>query len=639
MNIENNEFKKNTLPIIGKKLQSFTSLESSLIENKEHSEVLPKYEDLGIYTSGIKTHTNTKILNRLREIEKQNNIKIIYAAEVGSRAWGSNSNASDYDVRFVYVRPKGRIAEETKDFIQCGINNDLDMYGYDITKIQNMVKKSNYAPFEWFNSGEGYIQTPESKVLANIINNSYDMNLLAESYLKLTKENYKTLLKGDNISIKTYLIILKTLLMSEYIATNQKLPPLDYKELFESQLKKDTSLSLEKCLELLNAKKANSLKEQLIIPRDKELENIIEKRISALNSLLEVLPKKELSYNELDNLINIYTRNVTAELGTPISALEKIYDKICQKFPEDIEYRQKLANSAGLSPDDHVVLASIVGPNEFKANILEYSTTPEVYSPNAIIDEKTGKVRLKNVESCEFMANTHIHTQNSDGEYSVRQLLDAAAKYADRVAKSRKDKYFTIAITDHNTVNGCKEAIEILKENPSKYKNLRAVLGAEISSLESDQYIETSTKPTSVHLLTQCIDPYDVELEKVFNNIKDSGHNPNYISLGDFDKIKNILSTQNDCVVGFAHPIEGHSFKKYSIDEIFKRVSGLVDKFIETFKDKAVFIENYYPSYDEHITKNVGFKELVQKIKDYSELKGLISTGGLDTHKLSIFFR
>lgn len=44
-----------------------------------------------------------KILNKLTEIERQYDVKILLAAETGSRAWGVESCDSDWDVRFIYV--------------------------------------------------------------------------------------------------------------------------------------------------------------------------------------------------------------------------------------------------------------------------------------------------------------------------------------------------------------------------------------------------------------------------------------------------------------------------------------------------------------------------------------------------------
>ena len=46
------------------------------------------------------------ILNKLNEMESRENVKILLAVESGSRAWGFASPDSDYDVRFIYVRPK-----------------------------------------------------------------------------------------------------------------------------------------------------------------------------------------------------------------------------------------------------------------------------------------------------------------------------------------------------------------------------------------------------------------------------------------------------------------------------------------------------------------------------------------------------
>ena len=44
------------------------------------------------------------IQQKLKEIEQKENVRILFAVESGSRAWGFESPDSDYDVRFVYVR-------------------------------------------------------------------------------------------------------------------------------------------------------------------------------------------------------------------------------------------------------------------------------------------------------------------------------------------------------------------------------------------------------------------------------------------------------------------------------------------------------------------------------------------------------
>lgn len=43
------------------------------------------------------------IVRKLRQIEKEYNVRVLLAVESGSRAWGFASPDSDYDVRFIYV--------------------------------------------------------------------------------------------------------------------------------------------------------------------------------------------------------------------------------------------------------------------------------------------------------------------------------------------------------------------------------------------------------------------------------------------------------------------------------------------------------------------------------------------------------
>ena len=42
-----------------------------------------------------------EIREKLAEIEKKERVRVLYAVESGSRAWGVESPDSDYDVRFV----------------------------------------------------------------------------------------------------------------------------------------------------------------------------------------------------------------------------------------------------------------------------------------------------------------------------------------------------------------------------------------------------------------------------------------------------------------------------------------------------------------------------------------------------------
>ncbi len=139
------------------------------------------------------------------------------------------------------------------------------------------------------------------------------------------------------------------------------------------------------------------------------------------------------------------------------------------EFPQDVAYRKQLLENAGLDPKDYYKLRSIIGIQELKSIMREFSEHEEFYSAG-INDE--------NVKNATVRANMHIHTRASDGFFSTQELLDMAAEYANKAVQnpgSRKTP-FVIGITDHDTADSAKEAIQIISKNPEKYKNLRVIL-------------------------------------------------------------------------------------------------------------------------------------------------------------------
>jgi hypothetical protein len=78
--------------------------------------------------------TKTKqeeIKARLCEIERIEGVRILYACESGSRAWGFPSVDSDYDVRFIYAHPAEWYVtlESRRDVIERPLEGDLDISG------------------------------------------------------------------------------------------------------------------------------------------------------------------------------------------------------------------------------------------------------------------------------------------------------------------------------------------------------------------------------------------------------------------------------------------------------------------------------------------------------------------------------
>ncbi len=88
------------------------------------------------------------IVEELKEIEARENVRILHAVESGSRAWGFASPDSDYDVRFIYVRPREFYLklERTRDVLEYHINDLLDINGWDLLRIKMEVPELKLIP-------------------------------------------------------------------------------------------------------------------------------------------------------------------------------------------------------------------------------------------------------------------------------------------------------------------------------------------------------------------------------------------------------------------------------------------------------------------------------------------------------------
>ena len=96
----------------------------------------------------------------LAEIEARENVRIVYACESGSRAWGFPSSDSDYDVRFIYLHPLEWYLSivDKRDVIEDPITGQLDVNGWDLRKALQLFRKSNPPLFEWLNSPIVYLE-------------------------------------------------------------------------------------------------------------------------------------------------------------------------------------------------------------------------------------------------------------------------------------------------------------------------------------------------------------------------------------------------------------------------------------------------------------------------------------------------
>ena len=87
-------------------------------------------------------------------IVREHDVAIGLAVESGSRAWGFPSPDSDYDCRFVYVRPLAHYLTPwpRRDVIELPLVDDLDVNAWDLAKSLKLLMKGNAVIIEWLTS-------------------------------------------------------------------------------------------------------------------------------------------------------------------------------------------------------------------------------------------------------------------------------------------------------------------------------------------------------------------------------------------------------------------------------------------------------------------------------------------------------
>ena len=213
------------------------------------------------------------IQEKLEEVEEVHNVKILHAVESGSRAWGFSSPDSDYDVRFIYVRPIEFYLklEKTRDVIEHILDDVLDINGWDLQKALRLLHISNPTLFEWTNSPIVYKTTDYFSDFKKHINGYFLQKSGLYHYLSTAESNYREYLKGEIVKRKKYFYVLRPLLACRWILENNCPPPMLFSDLLETQLEKEYVPVVE----------------NLILEKQNSPETGEGKRIDILNSFIE----------------------------------------------------------------------------------------------------------------------------------------------------------------------------------------------------------------------------------------------------------------------------------------------------------------------------------------------------------------
>ena len=233
---------------------------------------------------------NILVPEKLREIEKTENIRILLAVESGSRAWGFASPDSDFDVRFIYKRPKEKYLQLNKqrDVIELPVDDTWDINGWDLDKTLRLLYKSNPTLYEWINSPVCYCKTDFSERIIPLMKEYFSAKNTIYHYLNTARSNRKIYLLGEAVRPKKYFYALRPILACMWVLENNSPPPVIFNELSDALLPASLRSSLDYLLDI----KINSPEKAEIKPI-KDIDDFLEQNIEKFDEIMKSMAKEE----------------------------------------------------------------------------------------------------------------------------------------------------------------------------------------------------------------------------------------------------------------------------------------------------------------------------------------------------------
>lgn len=233
---------------------------------------------------------NKEIEKALQNIEKTEDVEILYACESGSRAWGYASADSDYDVRFIYKHKKDWYLklEKTADNLDYPVSDELDLAGWDLDKTLRLLRKSNPSLMEWLQSPIVYRKNEAFfKEIKQLTDEYVQFERQLRHYFHLAESTFQSYLQTPEVKTKKYIYAIRPLLACMWIEQNQEIPPVSLDELIH--VKVDDQAGFDEFKKLLDRKKSGG--EFDIEPQNPILQAFIQAQLAHFTSYLANLPQ------------------------------------------------------------------------------------------------------------------------------------------------------------------------------------------------------------------------------------------------------------------------------------------------------------------------------------------------------------
>jgi len=175
-----------------------------------------------------------EILNSLTTLEAEQGIRVLYACESGSRAWGFASRDSDWDVRFFFVWPQREYlrVQLPADHIHRDLPGDLDITGWDLRKALHHAAKSSASVLEWLGSPIVYFDREGiADEMRRLARGCFRVRPTVHHYLGLAKQLWAQAGEGGELNGKKCLYVMRATLCARWALTHGTPPPVAFAEL------------------------------------------------------------------------------------------------------------------------------------------------------------------------------------------------------------------------------------------------------------------------------------------------------------------------------------------------------------------------------------------------------------------------
>lgn len=175
---------------------------------------------------------HTRIRSTLKHLEQEKGIRILFAAESGSRAWGFASPDSDYDIRVLYVEPLSwylSLETSPKDSFQEMLPGDLDISAWELRKALRLFATCNPSMNEWFGSPSIYFEEEAfATEMRRLLPAYFNPIKAAFHYLSLAQHAMECLLPDATLSLKKQCYAMRGILAARWCVQKKTMPPTEF---------------------------------------------------------------------------------------------------------------------------------------------------------------------------------------------------------------------------------------------------------------------------------------------------------------------------------------------------------------------------------------------------------------------------